>query len=108
MAVNVTGLAPAFTRPIRHPPRHAGDFLDPIADDRLAPLVWRVRVDAEAGRVTARSLLWPGYHFAAAIGAPAFGGVYVGDGRRNDDLVFQAPPPSDAALAAPTGAVHAY
>ena len=56
--------------------------------------MWRVRVDEDAARVSARSLLWPGYFFAAALGTPAWGGVYVGDGRRNDDVVFQAPPPS--------------
>jgi hypothetical protein len=38
--------------------------------------------------LTARSLLWPGYAFWHEIGTPAYGGLYVGDGVRNDDLCF--------------------
>jgi len=39
-------------------------------------------------RLIARSLKWPGAHFVAAIGGPAFGNVYVGDGTENKALPF--------------------
>jgi radial spoke head protein 9 len=35
-----------------------------------------------------RSLLYPGYHFYYSAHDLTWGGLYSGDGLRNDDLIF--------------------
>lgn len=65
----------------------AGAWMDPVSEDGPEG-VWRLQVAGGKGQVSLRSLKWPGYFFFAAIASPAFGGVYVGDGRPNEDLQF--------------------
>jgi hypothetical protein len=65
----------------------AGAWMDPVSED--APKgVWRLQMLEGKAQASLRSLKWPGYFFFAAIGSPAFGGIYVGDGRSNEDLQF--------------------
>lgn len=68
----------------------AGDFLDPLAEDALASLVWSVRMEGGRSQATLRSLRWPGYFFWHDFGTPRFGGAYFGPGLPNDDLAFMA------------------
>ena len=49
---------------------------------------WTIRGDAAANAVVIRSLLWPGYSAFHIPGTALFGGAYLGDGRRNNDLPF--------------------
>lgn len=35
-----------------------------------------------------RSLLWPGYFFYYAANELTWGSMYIGDGLRNNDLIF--------------------
>ena len=54
---------------------------------------WALQHDAFAGRTVLRSLLWPGYVFfyqAPSAGTPAasWGGLYMGNGAENNDLIF--------------------
>jgi len=63
------------------------DFFDPIEED--APKCsWSIQGDPSQRLVTIRSLLWPGYVAFHECNTPYFGGVYIGNGLRNNDLAF--------------------
>ncbi|GLI64377.1 hypothetical protein VaNZ11_007641 [Volvox africanus] len=49
---------------------------------------WCVHYDAFKGVAQVRSLLWPGYFFYYAANELTWGALYVGDGNRNNDLIF--------------------
>ncbi|KXZ53946.1 hypothetical protein GPECTOR_6g864 [Gonium pectorale] len=49
---------------------------------------WAVQYDAFKGVAQVRSLLWPGYFFYYAANELTWGALYVGDGVRNNDLIF--------------------
>lgn len=49
---------------------------------------WAAQWDSLRGLTLLRSLLWPGYAFFYSAPAQAWGGLYVGDGLRSDDLAF--------------------
>jgi radial spoke head protein 9 len=66
-------------------------FLEPIADD-MPRGQWTIQGGGDAddsGRtVTIRSLQWPGFSFFHKAGTKKFGGIYVGDGLKNEQLQF--------------------
>ncbi|GLC40331.1 Radial spoke head protein 9 [Pleodorina starrii] len=49
---------------------------------------WCVHYDSFKGVAQVRSLLWPGYFFYYAANELTWGALYVGDGNRNNDLIF--------------------
>lgn len=49
---------------------------------------WAVQYDAFKGVAQVRSLLFPGYFFYYAANELTWGSLYVGDGLRNNDLIF--------------------
>ncbi len=49
---------------------------------------WSVNYDPFKQVAAVRSLLFPGYTFYYAGHDATWGALYVGDGRRNDDLIF--------------------
>lgn len=49
---------------------------------------WTVRYDELLGRAMVRSLVWLGYTFYFDSRTLNFGGMYVGTGVRNNDLIF--------------------
>jgi len=63
------------------------DFLDTLEQPKGSIKLWTLQVD-DIGNVSLRNLLWPGYEFKTECGNPAFSGVYVGYGHRNNDLPF--------------------
>mmetsp|Transcript_2413 Transcript_2413/g.6109 ORF Transcript_2413/g.6109 Transcript_2413/m.6109 type:complete len:276 (-) Transcript_2413:72-899(-) len=63
------------------------DFLDPI-DTTHPPGAWSVQLDPCEQRAVIRSLMYPGYTFYHDVCTSNFGGVYVGDGSKNDDIAF--------------------
>lgn len=65
-----------------------GEFLDNLALD--VPLSsWSVQKDPiNALVVTIRSRVWPGYFAYHRANSGVFGGVYMGDGVKNIDLMF--------------------
>lgn len=66
------------------------DFLDPLSDD-IPKGCWSIQYQKGASCVALRSLVWPGAVFYHAIGTPAYGHVYVGNGLKNNDLIFMLP-----------------
>jgi len=69
----------------------AGDFLDPIANDKPDG-IWSLTMDPSNTTTCIRSFYWPGYFFYHTIATPEYGSVYFGDGRKNEDLAFMLPP----------------
>lgn len=70
---------------------HAGRALEGPKGLGLAADVrgsWSVQSDSFRGVTVLRSLLWPGYAFFFDAHTLAWGGLYVGDGQPNTDLVF--------------------
>jgi len=63
------------------------DFLDPVCTD-LPKGCWSLQSDPSKTKVTLRSLLWPGYVAYHRANSKIFGGLYIGDGRKNVDLPF--------------------
>jgi len=63
------------------------DFLDPVQGD-LPRGCWSLQSDPSGTKVTLRSLLWPGYVSYHRAHSRIFGGLYIGDGRKNVDLPF--------------------
>jgi radial spoke head protein 9 len=49
---------------------------------------WSLHYDSFKGVTVLRSLLYPGYCFYYSSRDLTWGGLYVGDGLHNDDLVF--------------------
>jgi hypothetical protein len=49
---------------------------------------WTLHHDSFKGVTTLRSLLWPGYCFYYNARDLTWGGLYLGSGVRNNDLVF--------------------
>jgi radial spoke head protein 9 len=49
---------------------------------------WSLLPDNFTGTTLLRSLLYPGYSFYFNANDLTWGGLYVGDGLRNNDLVF--------------------
>lgn len=67
------------------------DTIDSIcpADRTFALSVEMVAAAARGGVVLIRSLLWPGMVFFHKCGSRKHGFVYVGDGRKNEDILFE-------------------
>mmetsp|Transcript_24904 Transcript_24904/g.28594 ORF Transcript_24904/g.28594 Transcript_24904/m.28594 type:complete len:113 (-) Transcript_24904:35-373(-) len=63
------------------------DFLESIAHDEIKGS-WSVQPDTTKSQVIIKSLLWPGYYGYHKLRTKIFGGVYIGDGIKNSDLVF--------------------
>jgi radial spoke head protein 9 len=63
------------------------DFLDPVSSDNPKGC-WSLQSDPSKCKVTLRSLLWPGYVSYHRANSKVFGGLYIGDGRKNVDLPF--------------------
>ena len=49
---------------------------------------WTVRYEELSGRATVRSMVWLGYAFYYDARTLESGGLYVGTGVRNNDLIF--------------------
>ena len=49
---------------------------------------WTVRFDGVLGKALVRSTIWTGYTFFLDTTNATFGGLYVGTGVRNMDLIF--------------------
>lgn len=63
------------------------DFLDEISTTHPKG-GWALRLDTSKTFVTLRSLQYPGYSFFHEIGTKRFGGLYIGDGKKNVDIAF--------------------
>lgn len=64
------------------------DFLDRISEDEPKGL-WTLQTDSTKTKVSVRNLLWLGYEFSlTAHSSNKWGGVYIGTGERNTDLLF--------------------
>ncbi|XP_008216270.1 radial spoke head protein 9 homolog [Nasonia vitripennis] len=63
------------------------DFLDTIAED-VPPECWNLQF-AQGGRLALlHSLYWPGMMFYHKTNSPHYGSLYVGNGKKNMDLLF--------------------
>jgi radial spoke head protein 9 len=49
---------------------------------------WSVQYDQFKGIAICKCLIWPGYYFYFNIHELTWGSLYVGDGQRNNDLIF--------------------
>ncbi len=49
---------------------------------------WSLQHDGFLGTTTLRNLIWPGYTFYYNGAAGSWGGLYVGTGVKNNDLIF--------------------
>lgn len=67
---------------------HRNDLPDAksLADDVRG--TWSIQYDAFRGVANLRSLLYPGFFFYYDVRAATWGSLYVGDGVKNNDLVF--------------------
>ena len=63
------------------------DFLENLSDD-LPHGVWSIQTDCENKNVNCRNLIWPGYYSMHKMGTSFFGGVYLGNGKKNIDVTF--------------------
>ncbi|MCB0368789.1 MAG: hypothetical protein KDD45_04905 [Bdellovibrionales bacterium] len=63
------------------------NFLDALSSDAIKSS-WSVQSDASRTEITLRSLLWPGYVGYHRTNSVIFGGVYMGNGLRSQDLPF--------------------
>eukprot|EP00043_Microstomoeca_roanoka_P021484 m.255307 g.255307 ORF g.255307 m.255307 type:complete len:294 (+) comp19354_c0_seq1:366-1247(+) len=66
------------------------DFMDTLADD-IPRGCWSIQYQNGSTAVILRSLLWPGFVFFHTPNSPLHGHAYVGDGQRNNDLIFELP-----------------
>ena len=64
------------------------DFLDEVSGDKPAGC-WSIQQDSSMSMAVIRNNLWAGYTAYHTAGTGDFGGIYVGDGQKNLDLVFQ-------------------
>ena len=63
------------------------DFLDEVSTDLPAGM-WSIQQDTSCSMSVIRNNIWAGYTAYACAGTGDFGGIYVGDGQKNLDLVF--------------------
>lgn len=63
------------------------DFLESIAQDDIKGS-WSVQPDTTKSQSIIKSLLWSGYYAYHKLRTKIYGGVYIGDGIKNSDLVF--------------------
>eukprot|EP00055_Hartaetosiga_balthica_P005145 m.14643 g.14643 ORF g.14643 m.14643 type:complete len:297 (-) comp4347_c0_seq1:159-1049(-) len=66
------------------------DFLDPLSDD-IPKGCWSIQYQNGAESVVLRSQLWPGTVCVHVPNSSLYTQVYVGDGQRNNDLIFELP-----------------
>ena len=66
------------------------DFMDTIADD-IPKGCWSIQYQNGSSAVVLRSLIWPGFTFFHTPNSSLYGHVYVGNGQRNNDLIFELP-----------------
>ena len=64
------------------------DFLDEVSTD-LPCGMWSIQQDSSCSMAVIRNNVWAGYTAYHGACTADFGGVYVGDGQKNLDLVFQ-------------------
>ncbi|KAK9824048.1 hypothetical protein WJX72_007337 [[Myrmecia] bisecta] len=50
--------------------------------------IWSLHHDSFKGTTVCRSLLWPGYVFYYSAATCSWGGLYMGSGQKNNDLIF--------------------
>ena len=62
-------------------------FLDDISSD-LPKCVWNIQKDTTESVALIRNSLWPGYYAFHRVHTPIYGGVYIGYGIKNLDLLF--------------------
>ena len=65
----------------------AGDFLDPITEDKPAG-TFSLYYDPSHTMAIIRSFYWPGSYSYHVIGTGQYGSVYMGDGLPNTDIQF--------------------
>lgn len=63
------------------------NFLDPLSEDEVKKS-WSLQTDESRTEITIRSLIWPGYLGYHRTNSNIFGGVYMGNGCRSQDLPF--------------------
>jgi len=63
------------------------NFLDDVIHDQPQGC-WSVQKDTSGRMAIMRNFSWAGYTAYHCVNSADFGGVYVGDGLRNDDLPF--------------------
>lgn len=71
----------------RHEAIYNDSFLDSLSAD-VPNKCWSVLSDVTKSVAIVRSQLWPGYYAYHRSNTNIFGGVYIGDGLRNNDLAF--------------------
>ena len=64
------------------------NFLDEVSKDTPKGM-WSIQKDANGQTAIIRNNVWSGYTAYHKACSCDFGGVYVGDGQKNLDLVFQ-------------------
>lgn len=62
-------------------------YLDQVGDGEPSG-VWVVQSDASGLNVSLRSLQYPGYEFNIKAGSSVCGGLYFGNGLKNNDVLF--------------------
>ena len=62
-------------------------FLESIASDPLKG-AWTLQKDTTESVVIIRNKLWPGYYAYHRLNSQIYGGLYIGNGLRNNDLPF--------------------
>lgn len=67
-----------------------GDFLDSITED-LPKGVWCRSYNATKTLVMIHNLKWPGFHYFHHTLKPRYGGIYIGTGKPENNLVFMIP-----------------
>eukprot|EP00056_Hartaetosiga_gracilis_P010234 m.150058 g.150058 ORF g.150058 m.150058 type:complete len:298 (-) comp13277_c0_seq5:2228-3121(-) len=70
------------------------DFLDPLSDD-IPKSCWSIQYQNGGESVVLRSQLWIGAVFVHVPNATLFTQCYVGNGQRNNDLIFELPVAAD-------------
>lgn len=63
------------------------NFLDPVSQDPIKKS-WSLQTDESKTEITLRSLLWPGYVGFHRTNSTIFGGIYIGNGVRSQDIHF--------------------
>lgn len=65
----------------------SGDILDSIDNDEVKGS-WSIQLDPTKTIANVRSLLWPGYYAVHKSDSDLYGGIYIGNGKKNADLPF--------------------
>lgn len=71
----------------RHEAVYNENFLDALSTD-MPHKCWSVLSDVTKSVAVVRNQLWPGYYGFHRCNTNVHGGVYIGDGLRNNDLPF--------------------